>query len=565
MNAGTNGNNGFASSTSSSDNETNGVNGEHKKEKKKMNKRDQELVRLIGQHLISMGLTKSANVLISETGTKLEHGSATDFRGAILGGDWDCALTALDELKPQIKKIAKIHSMTFAIYEQKFLELLEEGDCLAAFQCLRFDLAPLKVNEERLAKLAQIIMINDPKQIRSAAGWAGKGGQSRANLMERLQSYLPHHVMLPPRRLSTLLTQAQLYQRQQCLYTSYNVTQASLLYDVKSPKKRIPGVCCQTLNNHNDDVTICRFNHSGSKLATGSKDQTVIIWNVNSAGHVTLDKTLHIGAPCCYLTWSPDDQHILVTGNEECSDIWLFDVKAGIQKNRMSQSNEDSLIAAAWFPDGQKYVCGGKKGQFYQVDLDGNVLESWEGVRVYGLHCLSDGRSVLAADSHCRIRSYDFDSILDKEVLEADSAIMTFSVTMDDQYALLNVQNQGLHLWDIKCNSLVRRFRGNKQGFFLIHSCFGGENEELIASGSEDATIYVYHRERETPLIELEGHDKPVTCVHFHPTITGLLASASDDCTVKIWRPTESEGTENSDEDVEFEFDLPHSNGSLQN
>ena len=100
----------------------------------------EELVRLIGQHLISMGLTKSANVLISETGTKLEHGSATDFRAAILGGDWDCALTALDELKPQIKKIAKIHSMTFAIYEQKFLELLEEGDCLAAFQCLRFDL-----------------------------------------------------------------------------------------------------------------------------------------------------------------------------------------------------------------------------------------------------------------------------------------------------------------------------------------------------------------------------------------------------------------------------------------
>ena len=54
--------------------------------------------------------------------------------------------------------------------------------------------------------------------------------------------------------------------------------------------------------------------------------------------------------------------------------------------------------------------------------------------------------------------------------------------------------------------------------------------------------------------------DKTVTCVHFHPTITGLLASASDDCTVKIWKPTESDGTEHSDEDVEFEFDLPHSN-----
>lgn len=36
-------------------------------------------------------------------------------------------------------------------------------------------------------------------------------------------------------------------------------------------------------------------------------------------------------------------------------------------------------------------------------------------------------RSVLAADSHCRIRNYDFDSILDKEVLEEDQAIMTFT------------------------------------------------------------------------------------------------------------------------------------------
>ena len=54
----------------------------------------------------------------------------------------------------------------------------------------------------------------------------------------------------------------------------------------------------------------------------------------------------------------------------------------------------------------------------------------------------------------------------------------------------------------------VRRFRGNKQGFYVIHSCFGGENDELIASGSEDATIFIFHRDRETPLIELQGHGK---------------------------------------------------------
>lgn len=82
-------------------------------------------------------------------------------------------------------------------------------------------------------------MIKEPKKIRSAAGWNGKGVQTRTALMERLQNFLPHHIMLPPRRLNTLLSQAQLYQRQQCLYSNYNVSHQSLLYDLKSPQKRV--------------------------------------------------------------------------------------------------------------------------------------------------------------------------------------------------------------------------------------------------------------------------------------------------------------------------------------
>ena len=49
-----------------------------------------------------------------------------------------------------------------------------------------------------------------------------------------------------------------------------------------------------------------------------------------------------------------------------------------------------------------------------------------------------------------------------------------------------------------------------------------------------------------------------MNCVHFHPTISGLLASVSDDCHVKIWRPTEDEAAENSED--EFEFDFPAAN-----
>ena len=34
---------------------------------------------------------------------------------------------------------------------------------------------------------------------------------------------------------------------------------------------------------------------------------------------------------------------------------------------------------------GKRLICGGNKGQFYQCDNHGTVLDSWEGVRVQGL------------------------------------------------------------------------------------------------------------------------------------------------------------------------------------
>ena len=63
--------------------------------------------------------------------------------------------------------------MKFLILEQKFLELLEEGECIAAFNCLRQELAQLQINEERLATLAQVIMLKEIKQIRALTGWQG--------------------------------------------------------------------------------------------------------------------------------------------------------------------------------------------------------------------------------------------------------------------------------------------------------------------------------------------------------------------------------------------------------
>ena len=115
--------------------------------------------------------------------------------------------------------------------------------------------------------------------------------------------------------------------------------------------------------------------------------------------------------------------------------------------------------------------------------------------------------------------------------------IMTFSVNSADRLALLNISSQGLHLWDLQDKCLVRRFQGVTQGNYTIYSCFGGVNESFVASGSEDNKVYIWHIRREEPLATLIGHTRTVNCVSWNPVYPALLASASDDGTVRIWGP----------------------------
>lgn len=46
-------------------------------------------------------------------------------------------------------------------------------------------------------------------------------------------------------------------------------------------REQFPCETIQILNDHCDEVWFCRFSPDGLKLATGSKDTTVVVWDVD--------------------------------------------------------------------------------------------------------------------------------------------------------------------------------------------------------------------------------------------------------------------------------------------
>ncbi|KTG42308.1 hypothetical protein cypCar_00027565 [Cyprinus carpio] len=484
------------------------------KKKKRLSQSDEDVIRLIGQHLHGLGLKWNVSVYSRHITMKR---TVSTFCFII-----NMAESDLNELKALMHSPSAVVRMKFLLLQQKYLEYLEDGKVLEALQVLRAELTPLKYNTERIHVLSGYLMCSHPDDLRAKAEWEGKGTASRSKLLDKLQTYLPPSVMLPPRRLQTLLRQAVELQRDRCLYHNTKLDSGldnvSLLIDHVCSRKQFPCYTQQILTEHCNEVWFCKFSNDGTKLASGSKDTTVIIWQVDPDSlQLKQLKTLEGHAyGVSYLAWSPDDSYLIACGPDDCSELWLWSVQTGELRTKMSQSHEDSLTSVAWNPDGKRFVTGGQRGQFYQCDLDGNLLDSWEGVRVQCLWCVSDGRTVLASDTHQRIRGYNFEDLTDRNIVQEDHPIMSFTVSKNGRLALLNVATQG---------------------FYPSTSCFGGYNEDFIASGSEDHKVYIWHKRSELPIAELTGHTRTVNCVSWNPVLPGLMASASDDGTVRVWGP----------------------------
>lgn len=306
--------------------------------------------------------------------------------------------------------------MRFLLLEQKYLEFLEENRTLDALNVLRNELTPLEHNTPRVHQLSSYMMCPTNQELYQRASWEGKGAPARIALMEKIQSFLPASVMLPPRRLRTLLQQAVQKQMDGCEFHNMvgttEIGNVSLLSDHSCSQSGMPMQHRQTLESHTDEVWYCKFSPDGLKLATGSKDTNVIIWDV-CPDTLLLEKRRTLEGHACgisFLTWSPDSKHLLVGGPEDCPDLWIWNIEEESFKLRMCQAADDSLTCASFNADGSRFVTGGIKGQFYLANLDGTMIDQWDGVRVNGLYFKKDGKTVLAADTHNRIRGYVFDS-----------------------------------------------------------------------------------------------------------------------------------------------------------
>lgn len=153
------------------------------------------------------------------------------------------------------------------------------------------------------------------------------------------------------------------------------------------------------------------------------------------------------------------------------------------------EQHSEPVTAAAWAPDGESFVTASldSKAQLCHWGMRSHrPLYVWTGgFRVQDCAITPDGSRLIAADEIGKLHVYNFETHAEEYCLPLRSKATSVSVSKDSKYILINMAEGQLHLVDLETTEVVRRFRGQKQGEFVIRGGFGGAAENFVVSGSE--------------------------------------------------------------------------------
>ncbi|KAF2815690.1 WD40 repeat-like protein [Mytilinidion resinicola] len=539
-----------------------------------------ELTRILIQSLTDLGYHGAAGALSQESGFEVEGPTVAAFRSAVLQGDWAEAEALLfgthsydsgggvglrsggaafgnkshgkaprtSSWSPSrqtggltLAEGANENEMKFWMRQQKYLELLETRDLGSALMVLRQELTPLHQDEGRLHALSSLMMCQSADDLKYQAQWDGAGGESRSILLSELSKSISPSVMIPEHRLAILLDQLKDSWISNCLYHN-TATPPSLYVDHTCERDDLPLKTVLELRHHTDEVWFLRFSHDGTKLATTSKDATVIIYETTT--YKILHRLTAHESGVCYVAWSPDDSKLITCAQAQDNTARIWDTKSGRLLTTITEFSYP-VTSAAWAPNGESFVVGSQDTAHGLClwNVQGDKLYEWtEGsLRVHDLAVSPDGQRLVVLLEH-RILVYDF--VTREKLCEwalDDVKLTSVNISQDSRHMLISMNDNKIRLMDIDTGDVRQTFTGQTQTIYIIRSSFGGANENFVVSGSEDSRVYIWRTNGH--LVEkLDAH--PGGCVNavaWHPTDPRVFASAGDDKKVRIWKPSPSQ------------------------
>jgi len=311
-------------------------------------------------------------------------------------------------------------------------------------------------------------------------------------------------------------------------------------------QQRRMGSTLVTYVGHLSSVATVAWSPDGTRIASGSWDQTVQIWNATSGAHPYIYRghTTNVNA----VAWSParTGQHIAsASGNsffkgEHVVQVW----DAATKTHLLTYSGHTLPVhTVAWSPDGN-HIASGSEDKTVQVwdASNGNLILSFS--RHTGLvssvawspdgnHIASgsEDKTVQVWDTHTATLIFTFDhtSTVNAVAWSPDGT----RIASASGNIFLGGDNS-VQVWDAATGKHVLTYKGHRTPVSTVAWSPDGKRIASAPAGIEK-TVQIWDATSGTTIYTYRGHTLGINDVAWSPN-GQLIASASNDGTVRVWQ-----------------------------
>ena len=284
----------------------------------------------------------------------------------------------------------------------------------------------------------------------------------------------------------------------------------------------LSGTCLRTLEGHLDGVWCLATLAGGQQLVSGSKDDYLKVWDINTGDCLhTLEG--HSSWVSCVV--APSMDNIIISGsNDKTLKIW----KVGGSKSPPTDrhfAQPECIVSTI-----NGLVVSGAP----------DAIKVWDVSSAKCLHTFSspasclcttdDGQYLISGSKNSKIGIWNLISLSRVRTISSQFGTTTCLAMVDTNTYLSSHADGTLTLRHLH-NDNYKTMSGHTGN---IKCMLASKDRCIAASGSYDCTIHVWKISKAECVAILTGHNKVVWSVDISSD-NSLLASGSDDSTVRIW------------------------------
>jgi len=291
----------------------------------------------------------------------------------------------------------------------------------------------------------------------------------------------------------------------------------------------VTGKQLQQLKGHDSYVASVAFSLDGQTLASGGWDKTIILWDTATGKQLQQLKghTSYINS----VAFSPDGK-ALASGSLD-KTIILWDTATGKQINQLTYTS--GVNSVAFSPDGKTLASGGDDKTIILWDTTtGKPLNQLKGHTDYvrSVAFSPDGKTLVSGGDDNTIIVWDAASGKQLNQLKWHAQGVQSVAFSPDGKTLASGSNDGsIILWNISTEKQLNQLKDHTDSVVLV--AFSPDGKTL-AAGSFDKTIILWDTTTWKQINQLKGHTDWVIGVTFSPD-GKILATGSVDKTIILW------------------------------